>query len=67
MIGCNMTCDVIVKIYISQEPRVSIRLTLLQIFGAVCGLDAQFISHLLCTVLPVELSRDILSETKGKM
>ena len=49
-----------------QETRVSIRLLLLQAFGALCGIDAVIVSELLNSVLPVELARDMQTHVDGK-
>lgn len=47
----------------TQEPRVSIRLLLLKVFGVLCGLDRTVIGILLASVLPNELGRDIQQNT----
>lgn len=49
-----------------QEHRVSLRLLLLKCFGAMCSLDAAIISTLLSSVLPVELARDMQTDTQGE-
>ena len=49
-----------------QETRVSIRLLLLQAFGALCGIDGVIVSELLNSVLPVELARDMQTHVDGK-
>ena len=49
-----------------QETRVSIRLLLLQAFGALCGIDAVIVSELLNSVHPVELARDMQTHVDGK-
>lgn len=49
-----------------QEHRVSLRLLLLKCFGAMCSLDAAIISTLVSSVLPVELARDMQTDTQGK-
>lgn len=51
-------------LYYQMETRVSIRLLLLQVFGALCGLDARVISELLNSVLPLELARDMQTDTQ---
>ena len=38
---------------------MSLRLLLLKVFCECCGLGQEVISQLLCTVLPVELARDM--------
>ena len=52
--------------YYQMETRVGIRMLLLQTFGALCGLDAVVISELLCSILPLELARDMQDDTGGK-
>ena len=47
---------------IFQETRVTLRLLLLQVFGALCALDSVFISELLNSVLPLELARDLIED-----
>lgn len=49
-----------------QEHRVSLRLLLLKVFGAMCGLDAALISTLLNSVLTMELARDLQTDTHGQ-
>lgn len=49
----------------TQEHRVSLRLLLLKVFGATCGLDAALISTLLNSILPMELARDLQTDTQG--
>lgn len=49
-----------------QEHRVSLRLLLLKVFGAMCGLDAALISTLLNSILPMELARDLQTDTQGQ-
>ena len=49
-----------------QEHRVSLRLLLLKCFGAMCSLDAAIISTLVSSVLPVELARDMQTDTQGE-
>ena len=41
------------------------RLLLLKTFGALCGLDAEALSNLLVSVLPVELARDMQTDTQN--
>lgn len=45
--------------YYQMEHRVSLRLLLLKVFGAMCSLDAALISTLLNSILPMELARDL--------
>lgn len=49
----------------AQELRVSLRLLLLKVFGAMCSLDAALISTLLNSILPMELARDLQTDTQG--
>lgn len=50
--------------YHQMETRVALRLTILQIFGVMCSLSKVVVSTLLVTVLPLELSMDIMSHTE---
>ncbi|XP_067101368.1 NCK-interacting protein with SH3 domain-like [Osmerus mordax] len=50
--------------YYQMEHRVSLRLLLLKVFGAVCSLDAALISTLLNSILPMELARDLQTDTQ---
>ncbi|XP_058413762.1 NCK-interacting protein with SH3 domain [Diceros bicornis minor] len=50
--------------YYQMEHRVSLRLLLLKCFGAMCSLDAAVISTLVSSVLPVELARDMQTDTQ---
>ncbi|KAM6981083.1 NCK-interacting protein with SH3 domain [Aplochiton taeniatus] len=50
--------------YFQMEHRVSLRLLLLKVFGAICGLEAALISTLLNSVLPMELARDLQANTQ---
>lgn len=45
---------------------MSLRLLLLKCFGAMCSLDAAIISTLVSSVLPVELARDMQTDTQGE-
>ncbi|XP_033109564.1 NCK-interacting protein with SH3 domain-like [Anneissia japonica] len=51
--------------YYQMEVRVSIRLLLLKVFGCICSLDGNGLSHLLSSVLPVEIARDMATDTKN--
>ncbi|KAJ8360991.1 hypothetical protein SKAU_G00175160 [Synaphobranchus kaupii] len=51
--------------YYQMEHRVSLRLLLLKVFGAMCSLDSALISTLLNSILPMELARDIQTDTQG--
>lgn len=48
--------------YYQMEHRVSLRLLLLKVFGAMCSLDAALISALLNSILPMELARDLQTD-----
>ncbi len=61
-LGNILTCTV--GLYF-QELRSSLRLLLLKTFGALCGLDAEALSSLLASVLPVELARDMQTDTQN--
>ncbi|XP_061641098.1 NCK-interacting protein with SH3 domain-like [Phyllopteryx taeniolatus] len=50
--------------YYQMELRVSLRLLLLKVFGAMCSLDAALISSLLNSILPMELARDLQTDTQ---
>ncbi|KAK5615198.1 hypothetical protein CRENBAI_004480 [Crenichthys baileyi] len=50
--------------YYQMENRVSLRLLLLKVFGAMCSLDAALISTLLNSILPMELARDLQTDTQ---
>uniref|UniRef100_A0A671YLT1 NCK interacting protein with SH3 domain n=1 Tax=Sparus aurata TaxID=8175 RepID=A0A671YLT1_SPAAU len=50
--------------YYQMEHRVSLRLLLLKVFGAMCSLDAALISNLLNSILPMELARDLQTDTQ---
>ncbi|XP_004368559.1 NCK-interacting protein with SH3 domain [Trichechus manatus latirostris] len=50
--------------YYQMEHRVSLRLLLLKCFGAMCSLDAAIIATLVSSVLPVELARDMQTDTQ---
>lgn len=50
----------------TQEHRVSLRLLLLKVFGAMCSLDAALISTLLNSILPMELARDLQTDKQGE-
>ncbi|XP_068171129.1 NCK-interacting protein with SH3 domain isoform X2 [Antennarius striatus] len=45
-----------------EELRVSLRLLLLKVFGAMCSLDAAIISTFLNSILPMELARDLQTD-----
>ncbi|MGH0176382.1 UNVERIFIED_CONTAM: hypothetical protein FKN15_006153 [Acipenser sinensis] len=46
------------------EHRVALRLLLLKVFGAMCNLDSAIISALVNSVLPMELARDMQTNTQ---
>ncbi|XP_023699036.1 NCK-interacting protein with SH3 domain isoform X2 [Paramormyrops kingsleyae] len=50
--------------YYQMEHRNTLRLLLLKVFGAMCSLDAALISALLNSVLPMELARDLQTNTQ---
>ncbi|TDH14025.1 hypothetical protein EPR50_G00039390 [Perca flavescens] len=50
--------------YYQMEHRVSLRLLLLKVFGAMCSLDASLISTLVNSILPMELARDLQNDTQ---
>ena len=50
--------------YYQMETRTSIRHLLLQVFSECCSLGAEVVSQLLCTILPVELARDMQTDIK---
>ncbi|KPP57271.1 hypothetical protein Z043_125027, partial [Scleropages formosus] len=50
--------------YYQMEHRVSLRLLLLKVFGAMCSLDPALISTLLNSILPMELARDLHTDTQ---
>lgn len=45
--------------YYQMEVRLPLRLSLLKVFGALCGLESSVISHLLYSILPLELVSEI--------
>ncbi|XP_019618465.1 PREDICTED: NCK-interacting protein with SH3 domain-like [Branchiostoma belcheri] len=45
--------------YYQMEHRLPIRLALLQVFAGLCGLEREVISCLVCSILPMELARDM--------
>ncbi|CAH1265549.1 NCKIPSD [Branchiostoma lanceolatum] len=45
--------------YYQMEHRLPIRLALLQVFAGLCGLEREVISSLVCSILPMELARDM--------
>nr|XP_022300087.1 NCK-interacting protein with SH3 domain-like isoform X1 [Crassostrea virginica] len=46
--------------YYQMEVRLPLRLALLKVFGALCGLESSIIAHLLYSILPLELVSEIL-------
>ncbi|KAK6480855.1 NCK-interacting protein with SH3 domain-like isoform X1 [Huso huso] len=50
--------------YYQMEHRVALRLLLLKVFGAMCNLDSAIISALVNSVLPMELARDMQTNTQ---
>uniref|UniRef100_A0A8C6SEE2 NCK interacting protein with SH3 domain n=1 Tax=Neogobius melanostomus TaxID=47308 RepID=A0A8C6SEE2_9GOBI len=59
-------CENVISLvsYYQMENRVSLRLLLLKVFGAMCSLDAALISTLLNSILPMELARDLQTDTQ---
>ncbi|KAK7916651.1 hypothetical protein WMY93_012412 [Mugilogobius chulae] len=59
-------CENVISLvtYYQMEHRVSLRLLLLKVFGAMCSLDAALISTLLNSILPMELARDLQTDTQ---
>ena len=51
---------------VSQEVRLPLRLALLKVFGALCGLESSIIAHLLYSILPLELVSEILHHNQGQ-
>uniref|UniRef100_T1J6B7 SH3 domain-containing protein n=1 Tax=Strigamia maritima TaxID=126957 RepID=T1J6B7_STRMM len=49
--------------YYQMEIRLTIRLLVLKVLGAMCALDAKVISTLLMSILPMELARDMQSSS----
>ncbi|KAK2151584.1 hypothetical protein LSH36_358g01009 [Paralvinella palmiformis] len=52
-------------LYYQMETRVQLRLVTLQIFDALCHLNAKVVSELNNSVLPVELARGMTRQTAG--
>lgn len=49
-------------LYYQMESRSKLRISLLHAFGCFCQLGKQFLSQLLCSVLPTELAQDMLQD-----
>ena len=49
-------------VYFQLESRAALRISLIQVFGCFCQFGANFITQLLCTVLPTELALDIMRD-----
>ncbi|XP_065060332.1 NCK-interacting protein with SH3 domain-like [Rhopilema esculentum] len=47
-------------VYYQMEPRPGLRVLLIQTFGCCCELGYDFVTQLLCTVLPTELARELM-------
>ena len=45
-----------------MEHRPKLRIALLHVFGCFCQLGADFVSTLLCSVLPTELAQDLMQD-----
>lgn len=65
--GCGQESGHQAHSFFCQEHRASLRLLLLKCFGAMCSLDAAIISTLVSSVLPVELARDMQTDTQGEV
>lgn len=65
VVACLKCAFVIKEADFVQEHRVSLRLLLLKVFGAMCSLDAALVSTLLNSILPMELARDLQTDTQG--
>nr|XP_026695884.1 NCK-interacting protein with SH3 domain-like [Ciona intestinalis] len=51
--------------YYQMEPKVRIRLILLQIIGAICSISPKFISVFVTSVLPEELVREVTDHARS--
>ncbi|XP_078493646.1 NCK-interacting protein with SH3 domain-like [Ciona intestinalis] len=51
--------------YYQMEPKVRIRLILLQIIGAICSISTKFISVFVTSVLPEELVREVTDHARS--
>lgn len=60
----NYEAVVCLVMYYQMEVRVTIRLLVLKVFGAMCALDPHVISVLLSSILPMELAREMQSSTE---
>lgn len=60
----NYEAVVCLVMYYQMEVRVTIRLLVLKVFGAMCALDSHVISVLLSSILPMELAREMQSSTE---
>eukprot|EP00794_Sanderia_malayensis_P010019 gene10019-11042_t len=47
-------------VYYQMEPRVGLRILLIQTFGCFCQFGYEFVSQLLCSVLPTELAKELM-------
>ncbi|XP_074646748.1 NCK-interacting protein with SH3 domain-like isoform X2 [Tubulanus polymorphus] len=59
----NYECVDTLVLYYQMETRSTIRNVLLNVFAALCGLDVLVIDILLNSILPLELARDIQTDT----
>ncbi|XP_061178898.1 NCK-interacting protein with SH3 domain-like [Saccostrea echinata] len=50
--------------YYQMEVRLPLRLSLLKVFGALCNLESSIISHLLYSILPLELVSEIRNQNQ---
>uniref|UniRef100_A0A5F8GLY9 NCK interacting protein with SH3 domain n=1 Tax=Monodelphis domestica TaxID=13616 RepID=A0A5F8GLY9_MONDO len=60
----NVICCYLEELLRILEHRVALRLLLLKCFGAMCSLDAAVISSLVTSILPMELARDMQTDTQ---
>ena len=64
-ISNDLDCLHDLVLYYQMEARSTLRAIMLQIFAALCTMSQSFITTLLCSVLPLELVRDLMS-TNGR-
>ncbi|XP_062598756.1 NCK-interacting protein with SH3 domain-like isoform X2 [Saccostrea cucullata] len=50
--------------YYQMEVRLPLRISLLKVFGALCNLESSIISHLLYSILPLELVSEIRNQNQ---
>lgn len=54
-------------LYYQMEHRPKLRISLLHVFGCCCQLGEEFVSTLLCSVLPTELAQDMMQDQSDSM